>query len=68
VKSKDDEKVRACLRTADTKNTYIILVGQSEKVHISLEYYQESDDNIKNIPKKVLYWRKKGFDKDHNRD
>jgi hypothetical protein len=52
---------------ADTKNTYIILIRQSEKAHIFGEYYQESDNNIKNIPKKFLYWRIKGFDKDQNR-
>jgi len=50
--------------TADTKNTYINSVRQSENVHISTEYYQESDNNIKNIPKKFIYWRMKGFDKD----
>jgi len=53
--------------TEETKNTYIILVRQSEKIHISREFYQETDNNIKNIPKKFLYWRMKGFDKDHNR-
>lgn len=42
-------------RKADTKITYIILALQSEKVRICWEYYQESENNIKNIPKKCLY-------------
>jgi len=52
---------------ADTKNMYIILALQSEKLRISWEYYQESENNIKNIPKKFLCWRMKGFDKFQNR-
>jgi hypothetical protein len=54
--------------TADTKNTYIILVRQSENLQNSWEYYQDSENETKNIPKKFLYWRMKGFDTGLNRD
>jgi len=54
--------------TADTKNMYIILVRQSEKIHNSWKYYQESENNITNIPRKFVFWRMKGFDTDQNRD
>jgi hypothetical protein len=54
--------------TTDTKNMYKILVRQNEKIHNSWKYYQESENNIKNIPRKFVYWRMKGFDTDQNRD